>query len=45
MESEPKANSDLQGYEQSTDKTEKAHWKLTYISALDGLAVLGDSRT
>ena len=38
-------NSDLQGYEQSTDKTAKARWKLAYISALDGLDVLCDSRT
>ena len=39
------SNSDLQGYEQSTDKTPKARWKLAYISALDGLTVLCDSRT
>ncbi|MEE0926490.1 MAG: hypothetical protein UH641_02720 [Bacteroidales bacterium] len=32
-------------YEQSTDKTEKARWKLAYISALDGLDVLCDSGT
>ena len=40
-----KANSDLWGYEQSTDKTAKARWKLAYISALGVLSVLCDSRT
>ena len=33
------------GYEQSTNKTAKARWKLAYISALDGLVVFCDSRT
>ena len=43
--SKKQTTSDLQGYEQSTDNTSKVRCKLAYISTLDGLDVLCDSRT